>query len=80
MEIFKLEELRLQFSRLIAAVAALQRRSGAEHRWDGCCMCKSGAEREDVEDCESVHGWLVCNTRQYTFSKSGEVDRVKGLW
>lgn len=64
MEIFELEELRLQFSRLIAAVAALQRRSGAEDCWDGCCVCKSGAEREGVEDCESVHGWLVCNTRQ----------------
>ena len=23
-------------------------------------MCNSGAERESVEDCESVHGWLVC--------------------
>lgn len=30
-------------------------------------MCKSGAEREGVEDCESVHGWLVWNEAGETF-------------
>lgn len=55
-EIFELEELRLQFSGGIAAVAALQKRSGAERCWDSCCVRKSGAEHEGVEGGDEVHG------------------------
>jgi hypothetical protein len=54
-EVFEFEELGLEFSGRVAAVAALQRCAGAECCWDGCGVRKGSAEREGGDGCEEVH-------------------------